>query len=198
MEKISEAIVTQFFNKVEKNDERDVLIFGVQRILEDITKLIVILTLSYFLNIIKEILIVFATMIIYKNFIGGAHAQSNIECLFYTTLFCMFPIYFTKYFLMNETRLIIFTMITILFSAFVIYKYAPADTENVPIVNKKMKRNLKIGACIVLTIILVAFGIIIKNTYLYQIVLICINLSNLNTTPLMYKLLKCKYSNGEL
>ena len=55
MEKISESIVTKFFNKTENSDEKDILIFGVQRILEYITKIVVILTLSYFLNIIKEI-----------------------------------------------------------------------------------------------------------------------------------------------
>ncbi len=198
MEKISEKIVTEFFNKIEETDEREVLIFGVQKILEDITKIIFIAVLSYFLGIIKETILVFSVMLVYKNFIGGAHAKTNTECLIYTTLFCMFPIYFTKYCQISGTSLMIFTTAVVIFSVFIIYKYAPADTENVPIVNKEKIRNSKIGACITLALILLIFGVFVKNSYFYQIVLICIGLSNLNTTPIMYKILRCKYSNGVL
>ncbi len=198
MEKISETIVNNFFNKKEDSDERDILIFGVQRFLEDITKIIIITIIAAFLGILKEVYVVFAVMMVYKNFVGGAHARTNLECVFFTTLCCFIPIYMSKFFLLSNSKLLILTVFTVIFSIVIIVKFAPADTENIPIVNKKQRLKLKIGAGIVLPVIIIFFGMVIRDSYLYEIVLICLNISNFNTTPLMYRLLRCKYSNGKI
>ncbi len=198
MEKISESIVSNFFGKKEKSDERDILIFGVQRFLEDITKIVFITAIAILLHIAKEIFIVFTITLVYKNFVGGAHAKTNTICAIFTALACFLPIYLTKFFQFSNSFLLILTILTIIFSTIIIIKFAPADTENVPIINKEQRRKLKIGAFISLALILTLSGIIIHNMYYYQIILICLNLSNLNTTPIMYKFFKCNYSGGKI
>lgn len=198
MEKISQSIVSNFFNKKEDDDQRAVLVFGVQRFLEDVTKIIVITVLSIFLHIVKEICLVFATMLVYKNFVGGAHAKDNWICILFTTIFCFLPIYFTKYICLNNICLIILTILNLIFSAIVIIKIAPADTKNVPIINKNQRLKLKIGAVVALLGITIVLGLVIRNPYYYQIALICLIISNLNTTPVMYKFFKCEYSGGKI
>ena len=196
MEKISEKIVTDFF-KVNDKNQQEILAFGVQRFLEDITKILFITLISIVLGILKEISIIFLVTMLYKNFIGGAHAKTNILCTIATTIVCLFPIYFSKSIEFNDYIINILIVFTIMFSLYVIVFFAPADTKNIPIVNKKQRKILKLGAVVVLSVVLVVFTNINDN-YLFQIVLITINISNLNTTPLIYKAFRCEYSNGKI
>lgn len=74
-----------------------------------------------------------------------------------------------------------------------ILKYAPADTENIPILSKKERKVKKmksyISLAILLTIIIFTPDRIVSYMLIYGIVL-----QNLTLTPIAYKLTKNKYS----
>ena len=192
MEKLSERIVNDFFEKKEESDERDILIFGIQRILEDITKIFIILLIAYLLNIVTEVLIAFSVMMIYKNFLGGAHAKTNIICTIVSTIECLGPIYLSSFFPLDLKTIYILSLLTVMFSIYFIIKHAPSDTANIPKSNLKQRRILKILAFITCLLLIVVFLFIIKNNYYSEIILIVINLANLNTTDIMYKLAGCE------
>ena len=192
MEKISINIVNNYLGITEESDKRDILIFGVQRVLEDITKIIIILIIAMILNIVTEVLLVFSLMMIYKNFLGGAHAKTNIICTIVSTLECLGPIYFAKYIMLDTKSLYYLSIATIIFSIYCIIKHAPSDTENIPKINIKQRHVLKILAFITCLIIIFAFLFIFKNNYYSTIALVILNLSNLNTTDIMYKIAGCK------
>lgn len=78
-------------------------------------------------------------------------------------------------------------------SAVLIYKYAPADTENVPIISKKERKSKRIKAYIALTILL-GISLFIPNKIISYMLIYGIFIQSLTITPIAYKLSNCKYS----
>lgn len=146
VEKMSNYILDNMLLKNEEvsEEKREVLLFGLTRILEDIPKYIFIFLVCYFLKILPELLVALIATICYKTFIGGAHARTNIECLILSTLYFIIPILISKYITFSNIVLYILYAIIFIFSLYVVLKVAPADTEEVPIINKKIRKRLKI------------------------------------------------------
>lgn len=196
VEKMSVYILDNILYKNEKieGEERDVMLFGVTRIVEDIPKYLIILLLSIFLDILGYVGIVLGITILYKTFIGGAHARTNYGCLIFSTIYFLSPVYFSKYVNISNIWLYFSMFAIFLFSVYVIIRKAPADTEEVPIINKKKRNTLKIMSTISLLVIYVLLMFAIKEQNVKEMILFTIFLINVGATKPMYKLLRCKYS----
>ena len=70
--------------------------------------------------------------------------------------------------------------------------YAPADTENVPILRKKERKIKQILSYIIMTITL-SLGVVIKNNTISNLLIIGTLLQTITITKVMYKLTKNKY-----
>ena len=92
----------------------------------------------------------------------------------------------------QEHILYILTALVGIFSAFIIYKYAPADTENVPILSKKERKVKKIKAYVALAVLLgiILFSPVKMISYMFIYGMI---LQNLTVLPISYKLTKNRY-----
>lgn len=194
IEKMSEYIVNNILLVDEHPDEdqKDVMLFGVTRILEDIPKFICIFFMCYFLNVLKELSIVFIVTVCYKIFIGGAHARTNLQCFIISSTYFILPIMLAKYVDYNINIFYVVHAITILYSIYVIIKIAPADTEEIPIINKNKRKKLKVLGSISLAIISVVTMFFVNNMIYMRIIVYTILLINIFTMPLAYRLLKCK------
>ena len=73
-----------------------------------------------------------------------------------------------------------------------IAKYAPADTENIPILIKKDRKKKKIKSYILLTILMMVI-LLIPNYIIKYMFIYGIFLQNLTLTPIAYKLTNNKY-----
>jgi len=190
---MSNYILDNFLYRNEKviGDEREVMLFGITRILEDIPKYTIIFLLACVLNILQYVGIVLAVTIIYKGFIGGAHARTNLGCLISSIIYFILPVYLAKYININ---IYLLSAITLLSSLFVIWKIAPADTEEIPILKKDKRNKLKIIG-LISVLFIIAFNLLeIENLYIQNIILVTIMFINLCTTKPVYKFYKCKYS----
>lgn len=196
VDKISNYLVENVICKGETigDEEKEILNFGVTRIVEDVPKYIIMLIIALLTNTIKELGIVFALMILYKTFIGGAHARTNIICLISSNVTFFMPIFISKFFEINELALNIMYYIVAIISLLVIYFIAPADTEEVPILNSKKRNSLKIKGFISLIFIYVFSLLFLKNSDVKEIILFTILLIDIFATKPMYRLFKCKYS----
>lgn len=193
IEKMSNYILDNFLYKNEKveGDEREIMLFGITRILEDIPKYIIIFLIGYFCNILQYIGIVLAITIMYKTLVGGAHARTNIICLFSSIAYFILPICIAKYININ---IYLFTSIIFVISLFIIWKIAPADTEEVPILKKARRNKLKLTALISISLIL-AFNLLkIQDSYIQNLILVTILIIDICTTKPIYRLYRCKYS----
>ena len=196
VEKISNYIVDRILLTDEPsidNNKREILQFGMIRIIEDIPKFIGIFIICYIMNIINELLIVICITLVYKTFIGGSHARSNIGCFLVSTTYFVLPIILAKY-ISYDIKIFYFMYICIVFfSIYVIKKIAPADTVEIPIINREKRKKMKIGACISLIIISILVFVFIQHITYMKIILYTIFLVDLFTTKPVYKMLRCKY-----
>ena len=196
-EKISNYLLDNFLYKGEKieGDQREVMLFGITRILEDLPKYLFVFIVSLFFHILPQVGIVMAVTVLYKIVVGGAHARTNTECFIYTSLYFFIPVIIGKFVNVSSVFIYIAAAIIYLYSLFVIYKHAPSDTEEVPILNKEKRKKYKIRALILLNLIYVAGILLVKyNSGIAKIIFSSIFLINFFTSNFMYKILRCKHS----
>ena len=196
-EKIRNYLLDNFLYKGEKieGDQREVMLFGITRILEDLPKYLFVFIVSLFFHILPQVGIVMAVTVLYKIVVGGAHARTNTECFIYTSLYFFIPVIIGKFVNVSSVFIYIAAAIIYLYSLFVVYKHAPADTEEIPILNKEKRKKYKIYALVLLTLIYVASFIIFRyNSEISKIVFSTVFLINFFTSKFMYKILRCKHS----
>jgi accessory gene regulator protein AgrB len=97
-----------------------------------------------------------------------------------------------KYINYSVSTLYLISVITAVFSLYTIIKRAPADTEEIPIINKKTRKTLKICGFISLVVITFITIIFVKDITYIKMIIYTIFLVNIFTIPLAYKLLNCK------
>ncbi len=91
---------------------------------------------------------------------------------------------------------IIFAVLVWIFAVIMIYKYAPADTEYVPVISKKERRKRKVISYIIASI-MVVIGCLINNREISNILLLGVLMQTVTITRFAYKLTKNKYGHEE-
>lgn len=180
----------------EVDDERaEVINYGLQMIIGEVPKLLVTLLIAYLLGVLKLTLLAYFLLLPYKYFVGGVHAKTHLACMLTTpTIYCgnaliskTLPIIPIKYRAISVIAIWIFSMM-------VISIYAPADTENVPILRKKERAFKKIMSYIVMTVTLI-IALLIANKYsiISNLLIIGCLINSIFITRPIYKLYHNKY-----
>lgn len=185
-------------NKIRKqmldvDDERaEIINYGIHLIVGEIPKTFIFIIISAILGVLKEFFITMLVVFPYRAFSGGFHLKTHIGCILMTSIFYCGIAYVSKFYIFsNNERLILIPLIWI-FGMVMCYLYAPADTENVPIISKKERKFKKILAYIVLTITLL-LGMFTNNNTLLNIIILGIFLQSTMITRIAYKLTKNEY-----
>lgn len=193
-----DKICTFLTNKIRKempeiDDERaEVINYGLQNIVGEIPKIFIMLAIAYVLGIFKLALFTFIVLLPYKGASGGVHLKTHIGCIILTTTFyCLIP-FVAQYIVLSKIVKYILIGIAWIFGMIMIKLYAPADTENVPILNKKDRRKKQIISYVTFTIGLIAAGII-QNSTISNILILGNLLQTLSITKLVYRLTNNKY-----
>lgn len=173
-------------------EKAEVINYGLKNIIGEIPKTFLVLIIAYFLGILKETLITFLLLIPYKNSSGGFHLKTHIGCLIATTTFyCGVPALAKIVILDGMLKYIIIACVWI-FGMIMIKLYAPADTENVPILTKKDRKRLQIISYIVFSLGLLVAGVI-KHHAISNIIIFGYLLQSFMITKLAYRLTNNKY-----
>lgn len=196
VDKLSNYLLDNVLCKGEKveGDEREILNFGITRIIEDVPKYIIMISLALITKTLFEFFLVCTVTIAYKTFIGGAHARTNFICLISSNVIFFTPIVLSKLVKLNFLQINLAYVFIGLFSIYIILKYAPADTEEVPILKKEKRTKLKIQGFISLSIILFISYFLINNIEIKELVLFNVAIIDIVATKPIYRLFKCKYS----
>lgn len=164
--------------------------YGLASIYLFLSKLIIISTLAYFLNLFKELII----FIIIYNLIRmpsfGLHASKTWICLLTSTItFIIIPYLSTIIEINTYIKLIICVICVIL-----LFKNSPADTIKKPIVSIKRRKVYKI----ITTIIAITYScliFILDNNFIVNCLTFSLIIQVLITAPLVYKLFNLPYNN---
>lgn len=197
VEKISNYLLDNFLYKGEKveGDQREIMLFGITRIVEDTPKYLFVLLVSVFTHVLPQIGTVLLITILYKVLVGGAHARTNIECFIFTNLYFFIPVIVGKFANVSTIYVYIISVLILIYSLYTIYKHVPADTEEVPILKKEKRKKYKLYAVISI-IFIYAFTIVLSryNVEYTKIIFATVFLINFFTSKIMYRLLRCKHS----
>ena len=177
----------------EMDDEKaEVINYGLQNIIGETPKIFIMLALAYILQVFWLSLFTLIVIMPYKSVSGGVHLKTHIGCIIFTNLFyCLIPVVSQLFVLSNNLKYIIVAIVWI-FGIIMIKLYAPADTENVPILSKKDRKRNKILSYITLSIALIA-ALVIKDNVLSNILLISYFVQTLTITRIVYRLTNNKY-----
>lgn len=177
----------------EVDDERaEVIMYGLQNIIGELPKGIIILIIAYILGIFKLTVIAILIIAPYRCVSGGVHMKTHIGCIIYTLLLYSGSSLLGKYIVLTGNVKIVLAIAVWIFCMIMIKLYAPADTENLPILRKKERKQKQILSYIIITSeILIA--IFIKNTTISGIIIFGDFIQTLTITRIAYKVTHNKY-----
>lgn len=192
LDKISNKILQKIASN-STDEEKEVLLFGITRIVEDIPKTIGIIAIGLILGILKEMIVVTIIIAAYKSFVGGVHAKTNLGCFIYSALFYLITIYSAKYLVFTDySKYGIYALIYI-FAIYTIIVYVPADVPEIPKVNPKLRKTLKVKSLVSLNIIYLFCIIVIKDIAVTNLIIYSVFFISLMTTRTIYKIFKNEY-----
>lgn len=193
IDKISKKILSVLSTNNDSEERKEILLFGITRIVEDIPKTIGIILIGIVLNILKEMVVVTIVLMFYKTFVGGVHAKTNLGCFIYSAAFYLVIIYSAKYLVFVENYKILTYILIYIFAMYCILVYAPADVPEIPKVNVGLRKTLKIKSIVMLNLIYIVSLLFIKNISYQTIIIYSVFYISIMTTRTMYKIFKAEY-----
>lgn len=171
-------------------DKLEVINYGLESIYLTFTKIIIIFILAIILKIWKEVLLLLAFYNLIRVSAFGMHAKKSIHCLIISLTLFIGGVYLCRYLVIPFILKVILSIICIILIA----RYAPADTEKRPIINRKLRRKYKIISVIISGMF--AIGIVLlsdKNISNY--LLIGMIEATIMLLPITYKIFDLPYDN---
>lgn len=193
-----DKICTFLTNKIRKempeiDDERaEVIMYGLQNIIGELPKGLIILLIAYFLGIFELTLLSILIIAPYRSVSGGVHMKTHIGCIVYTLILYCVPAFLGKNVVLFEPTKYILAFSAWIFCMAMLKLYAPADTENVPILRKKERKQKQIFSYIILTIEFI-IAITIKNNVITTIIIFGDFIQTLTITRVAYQITNNKY-----
>ena len=193
-----DKICTYLTNRIRKempeiDDERaEIIMYGLQNIIGELPKGVIILIIAYFLGIFKLTLVSMLIIAPYRGFSGGVHMKTHIGCIIYTLILYSGSALLGKYIILTGITKDITAFTVWTFCMIMIKLYAPADTENVPILMEKERKQKQIFSYITLTIEFI-IAIFISNTTIVGIIIFGDFIQTLTITRFAYKITDNKY-----
>ena len=185
-------------NKIQKEDQEidderaEIINYGIHLIVGEIPKFFIIMGIAYLLGVFDLTVIAFFLILPFRAASGGFHLKTHIGCIVGSVIFFCGVGILGKYLILEGIVKYIITAIIWLFGMIMVKLYAPADTENVPIISKKERKKKKILSYILLTASIIA-SLIIKDTVISNIIVYGMLFQSISITKLAYKLTNNKY-----
>ncbi len=182
----------------EIDDERaEVINYGLQLIIGEIPKFIIMLILALILNIIELTVLSVLFILPYKMVSGGVHLKTHLGCIFFTNLFYVGNAFLSKSIILEPLYIKYLVILLVwIFGIIMCFLYAPADTEAVPILRKKERRIKKILSYVFLTLSLI-IAAIIKNSTISNLLIFGVLFQTIIITRFVYKISNNKYGYEE-
>lgn len=190
-ERISHICINFIAKNLNKSEEElEKIDYGLQVLLVNIIKLTILFTIAFFLNVAQYTLVAFLTFAFLRCFASGVHSSSNIGCTITNII-----LFIGNAFLSKNVVLAKPILISILSVCFIlIFIYAPADTEDRPLLSKRIRKRNKIQS-IIATILLSIIALFLVDSIYTNLIIFGILEEALFITPFVYFIFNKKYNN---
>lgn len=163
---------------------------GLDVLIINLPKYIILFLLSYYLGILFYSLTMCSVFGILRSTSFGTHANSSASCLFSSLFIFIGGVYISKYiYISPQIYLVAFLLLLVFY-----YKFCPADTAKRPLLNKNHRKRLRNKTLFTLCILL-GIGLITTNLVLRNIILIASIYELILILPITYKILGRSYNN---
>lgn len=189
---------TFLVNKMRKempdiDDERaEVITYGLQLIIGEIPKIFITLIIAYLLGVFKLTILTVIVLMPYRTCSGGVHLNTHLGCIVSTTLYYCGVAMLAKHIIIAQNIEYILAFGIWIFGMIMIKLYAPADTENVPILRKSERKQKQILSYITFTAGIIV-AVIIKAPIISNILLFGNLVQSVMITRFAYKLAGSRY-----
>lgn len=190
-------------NKIRKqmpeiNDEQaEIILYGIQLIVGEIPKMFLMFGTGIILGLWWQTILAFFLLLPYKVTSGGFHLKTHLGCFICTNLvYCGNAYLSTIYNFPNEIAKYITILLIWIFGIIMVSIYAPADTENLPILTKKERKTKKILSYIFLSINMLV-ALFIPNTVISNLLIFGSLIQTISITKIAYIITKNKYGYEE-
>ena len=193
-----ERFCNYILNKMRKklpditDEKAEVILYGLQLLVGELPKVFILFGLSFILGIGWYMVFAYVALTPYRMMSGGFHAHTHLGCILASSVVYYGNILLSQILILDNMQKYILIGLTLIFGLLMVNMYAPADTENVPIISKKERRKKKILSFITLIITLVA-AIFIQDRILSNILIIGTLIQTISITRIAYKLTNNKY-----
>ena len=194
IEKFCSYIVEKMRKQMpEIDDEKaEVLMYGIQLMIGEIPKMLILFAVGFLLGIGWYTIFSYVALIPYRASSGGFHLKSHLGCIVGTNLFFHGIVFLSKVVSLNMVEKYGLILIALIFGVIMVSIYAPADTENVPILSKTERKQKKILSYITLILTLGAAALI-KDSVISNILVFGVMLQTIMITRAAYILTNNKY-----
>ena len=169
------------------DEQGEAILYGLQLLVGEAPKMILLFGVSFICGFGLEMLFAYLAIMPYRTASGGFHLHTHLGCIIGSVLFYYGIILISKFLVLDGIQKYILIVLSLVFGILMVSLYAPADTENVPIISKKERKQKKILSYITLILTLVA-SLIIKNHVYSNILIIGTIIQSLSITRIAYKL----------
>lgn len=179
-------------NKIRKNmpevdDERaEVIKYGLQLLVGEVPKIFIMMGIAWALGILKLTLICFCMMLPYRMYSGGFHLKTHLGCIIGTSIMYTGNAFVSKLFVIPVMWKIVVSVILWVFAIIMIYLYAPADTEDVPVIAKRERKKRKVISYVVVSVMLVC-GCVVQNAVISNMLIVGVLLQSCSISRLAYR-----------
>jgi len=168
------------------------LVLGMEVIIINVSKLIIIYLLAAALGVVVQTAIIQAGYVLIKRHSFGLHALNSTVCTVVSCLmFVITPLILSGFGINNLTVLVVF-----IFIVMCLYLYAPADTKARPLVGVKLRAHLKKKA-VFCGLVLMLITLLIPSYELKFLLTLGAVYQCLGILPITYKILKRSEKNYE-
>ncbi len=194
IEAICNSLTKKIIESVDEVDESkaDEINYGLQLLIGEVPKFFITLILAILFHMVGLTLISFLIILPYRTFSGGFHLHTHLGCIIVTNLLYIGTPYLASIINISDVVKYVAIVFTFIFSFWMINKYAPADTENVPILQKKERRKRKIWSFVIAGIELI-IAIFIPYKVISNLIILGIIFQTCTLTKTAYKITKNKY-----
>lgn len=199
IDKICEYLTSKIRKQMpEIDDEKaEVINYGIQLIVGEIPKIFLMFGLGIILGLWWQTMLAFFLLLPYKAASGGFHLKTHIGCFLCTNIvYCGNAYISTVWSFPNELSKYITIIGIFILGIIMVSIYAPADTENLPILTKKERTTKKILSYIFLIINLLV-AVFIPNSIISNLIIIGTFIQTISITRLAYIITKNKYGYEE-
>lgn len=194
VEKICNYILKKMKSRIPDMTEEkaEVILYGLQLIIGEIPKMILILGISFILGFGWYMIFAYIAIAPYRTVSGGFHLHTHLGCILGTIIFYYGTVIISKYLILDDIQKYILIALSLGFGLLMISMYAPADTEDVPIISKKERKTKKILSYIMLIITLIV-AFFVQDRILSNILIIGSIFQSASISRIAYKITKNKY-----